>query len=277
MKTLLSTAALILVSSWSNAGVIAFEDFRDLSAFTLNGDAERLNRESEAELRLTSGLRQSSSAFLSDSVSLDNLASFSAAFDFRITNNVGISDIDGKGADGLTFVVHSNSNTVGGSGGGLGYKDLDNSVAVELDTWRNGKVDGRDGNHVGINKNGNLKSLSQTPIETRMNNGNIWSVWVDYNGLMQTLEVRLSEDKFRPAEATTFADLNLSNILGTSEAYIGFTSGTGSAGGDHNILNFEFYDDYRPVARNSVPEPSSLISFVLAMGLIMVLRTSNKF
>lgn len=39
----------------------------------------------------------------------------------------------GCGADGLVFVVQTNSNKVGG-GGGIGYQGIPNSVGVELDT-----------------------------------------------------------------------------------------------------------------------------------------------
>jgi len=273
MKCLFIVIPLLFIASYSDAEELMFYDFSDLSNIQLNGEAANLNPNSNNVLSLTDDLWQSSSAFFTDSISLDNLASFSAAFEFQITDPQGISDIDGQGADGLTFVVQANTNTVGGVGGGIGYMGLDNSVAVELDTWRNSYVDGNDGNHVGINVDGDLNSIDLTALDTRMNNGAVWTVWVDYDGLQEVMEVRVSENSERPTDATVSASLDLYDTLGTTEAYIGFTSGTGAGGGDHDILSMVFYDDYSPVSSIvALPEPNTFVIFIVGLMYLVMRR-----
>lgn len=273
-KTLLSAAALALCSLSAQATTYSYADFSDLSDFQLNGSTASIsNPTANDALRLTNGLSQSGSAFLTNTISLSNDASFSAAFQFQITNPMGISDSDGQGADGIVFVIQTVSNTAGGSGGGIGYQGLANSVGIEFDTWDNGSWDDYNGNHVGIDIGGNINSAVQQAIGTRMNNGAVWSAWVDYSGATDLLEVYLSETNVRAALPTLSYTVDLSAVLGSSDAYIGFTSGTGAAGGYHDILNLTFVDDYAPI---DVPAPATLAALVLGLAGFSVRRKANK-
>jgi Ca2+-binding RTX toxin-like protein len=165
---------------------------------TLNGNASHVYANLTPALRLTYSLWQSGSAFLTNRISLDNNASFSTAFQFQISNPQGSSDVDGQGADGLVFVVQTVANTSGGGGGGIGYEGISPSLGVEFDTWNNGYVDGNSGNHVGININGIIHSVLVQSVPTRLNNGQVWTSWVDYNGKESLLEVRLASTNQRP-------------------------------------------------------------------------------
>lgn len=273
MKKILPALLLTAIGSAAQAATITYSDFSDLSDFQLNGSTAAIGNPvaPDSALRLTNGLSQSGSAFLTNTVSLSNQASFSAAFDFRITNPIGISDTDGQGADGLVFVVQTVANTAGGSGGGIGYAGLQDSVGVEFDTWNNGAWDDNSGNHVGINLDGNINSTIQSSVATRMNNGDIWSAWVDYNGVTDMLEVRLSDNGVRSTTALLSLNVDLENILGTPDAFIGFTSGTGAAGGNHDILNLEFRDDFDPID-STVSLPGTLGLFGLGLIGFSVLR-----
>ncbi|PCK00752.1 MAG: PEP-CTERM sorting domain-containing protein [Alteromonadaceae bacterium] len=273
MNKLLTAALLSVVSASVSATTITYTDFSDLSNIQLNGATAGINPTGDNSLRLTNSLSQSGSAFLKDSISLDNQASFSAAFDFRITNPQGISDSDGQGADGIVFTVQSVSNTAGGSGGGIGYQGLTKSVGVEFDTWDNGSWDENDGNHVGINIDGNINSVVQASVAPRMNNGAVWSAWVDYNGVTDLLEVRISDNGIRSADAYISYIVDLENVIDSSDVFIGFTSGTGAAGGYHDILNFEFHDDYNPI---DVPAPGTLALFGLGLTGLGFSRRKNK-
>ncbi len=240
--------------------VFTFTDFSDKSSLTMNGNTPANNPAGQTFLRLTSGLGQAGSAFISTAVTLTTDASFSTNFAFRILNNAGaIDNTDGQvGADGITFVVQTVANTAGGAGGGIGYAGLADSVAIEFDTWDNGPSDDDDGNHVGIDLDGSTDSLGAvTPITPFMNNGATWYAWVDYNGATDALEVRLSQVNVRPVGVTTSATVDLPTVLGSTSAFVGFTSGTGAAGGDHDILAWTFINAFNPVGVNAAPDANA--------------------
>lgn len=227
-------------------------------------------------LRLTpADWNQSGSAFSTSPVELASNASFSTAFRFRITGSGGICDEDGCGADGIVFTVQTVGSKAGGAGGGIGYDGLDQSLGVEFDTWNNSELSDISGNHVGIDLAGNIESVVQMHLDTgdsnthRMNNGNIWSAWVDYNGETDLLEVRLAEggSAARPATLLSYT-VDLPAILGTTDAYVGFTAGTGSAWGNHDILAWQFNNTYKPIddIGGSAPEPASLA--LVGLGLL---------
>ncbi len=253
---------------------VTFNDFSDLSTMQLNGNTATngnpvTNAEGAKVLRLTMGLNQAGTAFLKDTIPLEQedgfKASFSTKFEFQITRPVGCFDQDGQGADGITFIVQTVSNTAGGFGGGIGYLGLQNSVAAEFDTWNNGPSFGDpDGNHVAIDTNGAFDGTASA-VAPRMNDGAIWDAWVDYNGDTQDLELRVarrgtSSDPApaRPAAANATRNVDLPTILGVPDAFVGFGSGTGCAGGDHDILNWVFTNTYQPIDTNDPPDCSTV-------------------
>jgi hypothetical protein len=227
--------------------------FSDLSMLTLNGSAAVMDNPvsfgGQDVLRLTNDFGQGGSAFLTRSIPLEDesgfLASFSTAFQFQMTRPRGIGDEDGQGADGLTFVVQTQANNVGGAGGGIGYAGIPKSVGIEFDTFNNGEING---NHVGINTNGTLASLVSRAVGNRLNNGAVWYAWVDYNGETKVLEVRLSETPTRPTEAFLTFPVDLPAVLQQPSAFIGFTSGTGAGVNDHDIRSWEFMNSFDPIA-----------------------------
>jgi uncharacterized repeat protein (TIGR01451 family) len=253
-----------LVASSSAFGQANFANFCDTSQFTLNGSAASLNPNGDCVLRLTNNLGQSGSAFLTNTISLASDASFSTFFSFQISNPLGASDGDGQGADGLVFVVQTVANNVGGGGGGIGYAGIANSVGIEFDTWDNGGAD-PDGNHVGINLNGSVSSVQAQSVTPRLNNGQVWFAWVDYNGVTDTLEVRVSETSTRPALPLMTEVVDLVAVLGQTDAFTGFTSGTGAAGNTHDILTWQFVGSFAPiggaaldVVKTADPDPVAL-------------------
>ncbi len=276
ITTASATMAALTAISAASAASIDFRDFSDTTGWTLNNSAKVVNN---SVLRLTDNFSQSGSAFTTNTISLSNNASFSSAFQFQITNPLGDSDDDGQGADGLVFAIQTESNRAGGDGGGIGYKDIPKSLGIEFDSWNNGSIDGDNGNHVGINLNGNMGSVVRQNITPRLNNGNIWSAWVDYNGATNLLEVRISENNERPEDAFLSHTVDLVvDILGQTDAYIGFTSGTGAAAGTHDILNLQFDDSFSPIGVESedVPEPTTILA-LLAFGAIATsLKRNHK-
>jgi hypothetical protein len=234
----------------------------DPSNFALNGSAKfTVGTDGVSSiLRLTDDYSQSSSAFLTNTISLSDNASFSTYFAFQITDSQTFGDADGPGADGLVFTIQTIANNVGGGGGGIGYQDINQSLGIEFDTYYNGNFGDINGNHVGIDINGNINSVASQPVTNRLNNGNIWSAWVDYNGVSDVLEVRISETNLRPSTAFLNYTVDLPSILTTNNAFIGFTSGTGWATGDHDILDWQFNSSYNPIGEVTLAvSPSSVL------------------
>lgn len=68
----------------------------------------------------------------------------------------------GSRADGIAFYLQSNDTNVGGLGGGMGYQDIPNSIAVCFDTYNNSPAVPSDvsNNHIELNVNGSINSLA---------------------------------------------------------------------------------------------------------------------
>lgn len=277
MKQIMLTALSCVLAGYisgANATTILYNDFSNLSGLTLNGTAQSLNPNSDAHLRLTNSTGQASSAFSTNAIQLDNNASFSTAFSFNISNPIN------GGADGLTFTLQTVSNSAGGGGGGggIGYAGIGNSMAVEFDTWYNGEVGDISGSHVGINLYGNPTSVAQVNVANPyldQHTSNTWFSWVDYNGVADLLEVRLSNVDLRPETALLAYTVDLSTVLGSTLGYAGFTSGTGWAGAQHDILNWQFESSFKPIENvgASVPEPAMLPILLIGLsGLVLARR-----
>jgi hypothetical protein len=271
----LSLALALLVPVHAGATTLLFNDFSSTAGLQLNGSTAAINTGGQGTLdfngdrvlRLTNDLGQAGSAFSTTAISLDSNASFSTRFNFRIT------DQQNGGADGLVFVVQTVSNTAGGGGGGIGYIGLNNSVGIEFDNWFNSGFD-PDDNHAGIDLNGNIASSPVVNLDSiaQLDAGDIWTAWVDYNGATQLLEVRANITGVRPLSALMSTNVNLVSVLGSTDAFVGFTSGTGAAGGDHDILSWEFRSSFAPI---DAPEPASVS--LIGLGLIgLALRRRGR-
>lgn len=268
--------ALLAAPTLHAVTVFNFQNFNDCSTLQLNGDALCTS----GALRLTSALEfQSASAFSQSIVTLGAGSSFSTFFAFRITGSGGLGDGDGPGADGLTFAIQPNSNTAGGAGAGIGYGGIPNSIAIEFDTFENFELPSdTNGNHIGIDQNGSVDSLQVVEIATRLNDGMTKYAWIDYNGT--TLEVRFSQTNSRPAAPVLSRQIDLDTIVGGTQAFIGFTSATGSGFGNHDILQWRLESEFNPISGPpSVPpqpvpasSPFGLMLGALSLALLGLWR-----
>jgi hypothetical protein len=268
-----------------HAANIVFADFSSLAGMQLNGDTKTLQSCAASGdgttctattddlnrkvLRLTSaGVNEAGSAFSTNHVSLDSNASFSTLFQFRITGSGGLGDADGPGADGLVFVIQTVSNTAGGSGGGMGFQGLSPSLGIEIDTFDNQSgANDANGNHVGIDIDGTFGTTTAT-VTPRLNNGEDWWMWVDYDGVADNLQVRLSQNSTRPSGALLNFTIDLAATLGSTDVFAGFTSGTGAGFGNHDVVAWQFNSSFAPIDQIGVPEPASLM--LVGLGLVVL-------
>jgi hypothetical protein len=264
-RTAILVAATIFgVPLMASATTISYTNFSSTAGLQLNGNAAAaVDDSSRHVLRVSpSAPSQSGSAFSTSAVTLGSNVSFSTKFSFNFNHPFN------GGADGLVFVVQTVSNTAGGAGGGIGYSGLPNSVGIEFDDWNNGGGDGNSDNHIGVDLNGNVNSVAlNTSLPVTLDSGTDLYAWIDYNGTTDLLEVRLSGVDARPVSSQLSYSVNLASVLGTPNAFVGFTSGTGAAGANHDVLSWEFRDTFAPVdVPSDVPEPGSML--LLGAGMV---------
>ena len=208
-------------------------------------------------LRLTpASSTQSGAAYSTNAISLGSNATFSTTFSFRFTSP------SNPPADGITFVLAAGTSGLGSSGGGLGYVGVNNSVAVEFDTFSNGSADASSSNHVAIDTNGVLTDTAAAfPYGLQncnasgagyMSNGDLWSVTIGYNAT--DLSVAM-QDAANPVDniISNYA-INIASYLGTNNAYVGFTGGTGGSYENQALRCLVWVVGCRGAARGRVPD-----------------------
>ena len=250
------TAAL-LSATYASADVVNFADFSDTSGLILNGSAAVANTTDGDVMRLTPAAGNQAGSIFSDTQV--DASDFSTKFSFRISEPGG-SIFDGNtenGADGFVFVVQPIDSSLGGLGQGIGYAGIGTSLGIEFDTWHNSANNDPSQSHVGVNLNGSVNHNSGLPTADisgpELDDGDQWFAWIDYDGT--NLEVRLSMIDSYPIDALISHQLDLPSVLGQDTAFVGFTSATGAAWANHDILNWS-YTGFVPA-----PSTAALIAF----------------
>lgn len=287
IQTPILVLALTTVSMQARAVEYNYSNFSSTSGLTLIGNAETASTTDGTVLRVTPASGgQSGAAYMTTPVTLGAADTFSTQFQFRFTNPGGWDP-----ADGITFVLAASPTGLGGSGVGMGYAGVPNSVAIEFDTYNNagyglGDDDGNSSNHVAIDTDGNLTNTDlanvygngscgfpggnpgQNPYTVAgcMSNGDLWTAKISYNGSL--LSVSLDD----PAESSTFNaiqayPIDIASYLGTNSAYVGFTAGTGAGWENHDIVNWDFANT-ATLPTSTAPEPGSVA--LLAAGLLAI-------
>lgn len=264
-------ALALLAGLTARAQTIVYQNFASTVGLSVNGDAAVVTTDDGKVMRLAPALANQAGTFFTDQKF--NVSGFSTIFEFRITNRNGITDTSGRnGADGLAFVIQNEGKTqVGSLGSGLGYEGISPSVVVEFDTFFNSgndpSISNGGSNHVGISLAGDAASVLTAQVDTNMDDGAKWTVWVDYNGT--TMEVRMSTNGVRPADAILSKTFSLTTQVSGSTAYLGFSAGTGGAHTNHDLLGWAYSDTFVSGGLTAVPEPGTYA--LLGLGGLLLL------
>ncbi len=177
-------------------------------------------------------------------------------------------------ADGMTFVLQNDPNTVkalGAGGGGLGYSTNDQptgtaamspSVAYEVNIYS--------GHQIGTNFVDSTTvpaTLNFNPTGTvNMNSGDPINVVLSYNASTHIL-TETDTDATTSATFTTSYTKDIVSILGSSTAYIGFTGATGGSNATQTISNFQYGFGTPGVYANNVILNSGVTSTIDVAGV----------
>lgn len=270
---------------------LVFSNFSSTSGLTLTSSSTAVGNGTDGTvLRLvTATTNDRGGAFSTTERSVTG--GFSTSFQFRLSGRGGSSDNTSSGADGFVFVLqNSSASALGATGEYLGYGGgtaIGSSLGIEFDTFNNSGSPEFDpsSNHIGIDLNGSVHSAATTNISPDFDSvgtGTKWTSWIDYNGT--TLEVRVSNTGTRPSLADlsyTISSATFQSILGTTNAYVGFTAATGGAYANHDIVDWTFSDSYVAggvTAGSAIPEPSTsaAVAGMLALTLAGIARVQRR-
>lgn len=268
--TLLSALAVAPLTAVS----FTFADFSSAPGINLISNANLTSN----LLRLTPALEnQNGAAWFNSAV--DVQSGFTSEFSFRISDRGGYKPdwepgVNNDGADGFAFVIQAQGvSELGLYASGIGYYGIPNSLAIEFDTWANKpSYCEPNGNHVAFQSLGALANrpehcagtefdgtftnptLAIASVGPDLSNGTTYNARIVYNpGLLQ-----LYLTDFSTPILSANVDLGtLLKLQGGRNAFIGFTSSTGGAWENHDIVNWQF---------TNVPEPGTLA--LIGIGLV---------
>jgi len=259
--TLVAMALLSVCISIPATAQLAFNDFSSTAGLTLKGTAVQATNGNKQVLRLTTDGQQHVSGAAWGTSQQSVGSGFTTVFTFQISH----SPTTGPGpADGLAFVIQNSQNetasgvnALGGSGGAIGYgipnldggtddsgTPIDNSLAIEIDTYQNGWDP--DANHIAVQSCGTGNNsedhnatfgdsspcnlgLVSNPRGVNLSDGQPHTLFVQYDP--GTLRIWLDDPASEPILTIS---VNLSTLLnlntaedGSKTAFVGFTSATG--------------------------------------------------
>ncbi|HNM32502.1 MAG TPA: L-type lectin-domain containing protein [Chitinophagales bacterium] len=170
---------------------------------------------------------------------------FETSFNFTISDLGGIPDVDGNvGGDGLAFAIFNSDTTK--IKDNTWYIGMENSIAIEFDTYNNGDDGGGVANH--DDPNGNHIAMyyctaSTSNVSTRMA---INASVADFSSAgTHTVKIIYQNKKinvYLDGALSLEANIDLSSVLtlNSGKAYIDLIGYSGASGETHKINNWSF-------------------------------------
>ncbi len=144
---------------------------------------------------------------------------------FNIVADLYFGTDDG-GADGIAFVLQSNSTAEGSLGGGMGYYNIKNSLAIEFDTWQNAEYGDPTQDHFGFMREGDTKHTAASPAYpcNNLEDGQWHKATISWDAASNKLKLVFEGQ----TKEYTWADH-------PNTMYFGFTAATGGAKNEHKV------------------------------------------
>lgn len=201
--------------------------------FILNGSATiPVVTTHEYEVQLTAAVNNQSGQIWSK-----NKISFAKDFALKYRFNAGNKDLDG--ADGFAAVFHNSpdgTSAIGQDGQGMGAWEIENGIALEIDTYYNGDFNDIANDHGSIWATQNYTILS-SPISLgtagNIEDGAWHDVVITWN--VTTKRLTYTVDGI-VAGTYAFTTTPISTYFGgTTEVYFGYTASTGSFNNNQRV------------------------------------------
>ncbi|MBO3742761.1 L-type lectin-domain containing protein [Actinoplanes flavus] len=228
-STLLSLVAAVSSGAAFAADVEPRTD-RDVS---LSGTARLVHRpgDSKPVIRLTAdGFKQIGSAWLTKRVNL--------ARSFEITFTARLRGGGRTGADGIAFVAQGiGPRALGGWGGGLGYRGLSRSVAVEFDTYQN--APDPDSNHVAVTLGGDPDRHVAAGDPSIPLLGKPFRARIRYDADTQRITAHVRSLAPGATEQLLLDEhVDIAGTTGATRGWIGFTGATGDVTSRQDVYDW---------------------------------------
>lgn len=240
--SLVAAVALSIVAATAPAGALAADDDALINYPTFKGASKTLDRNGSADLltssgrlhqrilRLTAGgYKQTGSAWAKQKIDLTK--SFDSEFKAYLHHAM-------PGADGIAFLVQTEGpRALGGWGGGLGYRGIKRSVAVEFDTFQN--TPDPNSNHLAVVMGGDPDHHSAVGDPGIPLYGKPFLARVVYDAANYDLKIYVKSLHSGASEQLALEyTVNLAAEVGASSAWVGFTGGTGTALSKQDIYSW---------------------------------------
>ena len=241
-RGLLAAFAFSIVAAAAPAGAFAANPDVLIDYPTFSGASTNLDRNGTADLltssgptrqcvlRLTAGgYRQAGSAWSTQKIDLTE--SFESIFKVYLHHGA-------PGADGIAFLVQTQGpRALGGWGGGLGYRGIRQSVAVEFDTFQN--TPDPNSNHLAVVLAGNPDHHAAVGNPSIPLFGQPFLARVAYSAPGTELRVYVKSLQAGATEQLVLDHtVDLAAEAGASAAWVGFTGATGSALSKQDIYSW---------------------------------------
>ncbi|MGB6689195.1 MAG: chitobiase/beta-hexosaminidase C-terminal domain-containing protein [Terracidiphilus sp.] len=205
----IGTAAYVIQEG--GASINFGNGFASTKGLTFNGSAVANN---DTRLQLTTGQPwQGGSVWWNAPI---NVQAFTTNFEFQLTVAQG---------NGFTFTIQNTGvHALGGDSAGLGYQNIQKSVAVKFDFYN---YEGEGDDSTGVYTDGEpplLPTVNIAPSGIQLDSGNAIDAKITYDGTTLTLTLY---DGVIDKTFTMSKVIKIPAIVGGDTAYVGFTGGTG--------------------------------------------------